>query len=130
MAMATAILSPPTITGAVASSTAKTQKRMKKEVSVGGLGSFGGLKAHNSVISLGTPLSTDKCFAKMVNLVKATASSGKGKGKRGGALSSTCNAADEIFQIAAIMNGLVLVGVAVGFVLLRIEAWLEESEAQ
>lgn len=46
----------------------------------------------------------------------------------GGALSSTCNAAAEIFQIAAIMNGLTLVGVAVGFVLLRIEAAVEEAE--
>lgn len=34
----------------------------------------------------------------------------------------------EIFEIAALMNGLVLVGVAVGFVLLRIEAFVEESE--
>ena len=38
------------------------------------------------------------------------------------------NAAAEIFRIGAIMNGLVLVGVAVGFVLLRVEAAVEESE--
>lgn len=50
------------------------------------------------------------------------------KGRRGGAAASTCNAAAEIFQIAGIMNGLVLVGVAVGFVLLRIEAFVEETE--
>lgn len=109
------------------SSAATTQRRTKKEVCLTGLSSFGGLKAHNSVIGLGLPVSTERSFAKMVSSVKATAS--QGRGKRGGALSSTCNAADEIFKIAAIMNALVLVGVAVGFVLLRIEAWLEESES-
>ncbi|NMR85921.1 hypothetical protein HKB06_08990 [Vibrio parahaemolyticus] len=72
-------------------------------------------------------MSTEKCFAKVVSSVKAATSNGKGKG---GALSSTCNAAGEIFTIAAIINGLVLVGVAVGFVLLRVEAWVEESEAE
>nr|P80883.1 RecName: Full=Cytochrome b6-f complex subunit 7; AltName: Full=Cytochrome b6-f complex subunit PetM; AltName: Full=Cytochrome b6-f complex subunit VII [Spinacia oleracea]6RQF_F Chain F, Cytochrome b6-f complex subunit 7 [Spinacia oleracea]6RQF_N Chain N, Cytochrome b6-f complex subunit 7 [Spinacia oleracea]7QRM_F Chain F, Cytochrome b6-f complex subunit 7 [Spinacia oleracea]7QRM_N Chain N, Cytochrome b6-f complex subunit 7 [Spinacia oleracea] len=36
------------------------------------------------------------------------------------------NAAAEIFRIAAVMNGLTLVGVAIGFVLLRIEATVEE----
>nr|KYP64544.1 Cytochrome b6-f complex subunit 7 [Cajanus cajan] len=100
---------------------------MKKVVHVRGLNSFGGLKASNGVVSLGLPLSTEKCFAKIVSSVKATTSNGKGKG---GALSSTCNAAGEIFNIAAIINGLVLVGVAVGFVLLRVEAWVEESEAE
>ncbi|XP_054819346.1 uncharacterized protein LOC129318538 [Prosopis cineraria] len=128
MAMASATLSP-SITACSAAAAATTRRRMKKEVCVGGFNSFGGLKAQNGVVSLGLPLSADQCFAKMVNSMRATASSGKGKGKRGGALSSTCNAAGEIFQIAAIMNGLVLIGVAVGFVLLRIEAWLEESEA-
>ena len=34
-----------------------------------------------------------------------------------GALSSTCNAAAEIFRIAAIVNGLFLIGAAIGFVL-------------
>nr|GMC83372.1 Cytochrome B6-F complex subunit 7 [Ipomoea batatas] len=52
----------------------------------------------------------------------------QGKGNGGGALSATCNAVAEIFKIAAIIPGLVLVGVAVGFVLLRVEAFLEESE--
>ncbi|XP_061343183.1 uncharacterized protein LOC133289294 [Gastrolobium bilobum] len=128
MAMATAVFCPQSITGAIVSSTSKSNKRMNKVVYVRGLNSFGGLKASNGVVSLGLPLSTEKCFAKIVSSVKATASNGKGKG--GGALSSKCNAADEIFTIAAIMNGLVLVGVAVGFVLLRVEAWFEESEAE
>lgn len=99
----------------------------KGVLSFGGKNSFGGLKASNGVVSLGIPMSTEKCFAKVVSSVKAATSNGKGKG---GALSSTCNAAGEIFTIAAIINGLVLVGVAVGFVLLRVEAWVEESEAE
>ncbi|KAK1291183.1 hypothetical protein QJS10_CPB17g02551 [Acorus calamus] len=60
--------------------------------------------------------------------LRSRTSAKKGKRGGGGALSSTCNAVGEIFKIAAIMNGLVLVGVAVGFVLLRIEAAVEENE--
>lgn len=67
---------------------------------------------------------TEKAFAKVMNSTRA---SFQRIGRGGGALSSTCNAAAEIFRIAAIMNGLVLVGVAVGFVLLRVEASLEEE---
>ncbi|KAL1344137.1 hypothetical protein HN51_018021 [Arachis hypogaea] len=131
MAMATTVLSAhQNITGATVTSTtttAKTNKRMSKVVHIRGLNSFGGLKATNGVVSMGLPLSTENCFAKMVSSVKANKAS---NGKKGGALSSTCNAAAEIFTIAAIMNGLVLVGVAVGFVLLRVEAWVEETEAE
>lgn len=129
MAMATAVvLCPQNITGAIVHSNGNTKKKTNKVVNVRGLNSFSGLKASNGVISLGLPSSTERCFAKIVNSVKAATPNGKGKG--GGALSSTCNAAGEIFTIAAIINGLVLVGVAVGFVLLRIEAWVEESEAE
>ncbi|MQL76367.1 hypothetical protein Taro_008768, partial [Colocasia esculenta] len=92
---------------------------------VGGLSSFGGLKAHNNVASLGLPDCADRSFAKVVAGLRSASRGTKGKG---GALSSTCNAASEIFQIAAIMNGLVLVGVAVGFVILRVESSLEEAE--
>ncbi|KAL6318062.1 hypothetical protein AAG906_031134 [Vitis piasezkii] len=77
---------------------------------------------HNSVVAMGVPVCTEQCFANVVGSLKA-----KGRGG-GGALSSTCSAASEIFRIAAIMNALVLIGVAVGFVLLRIEASVEESE--
>ena len=97
-------------------------RRKPGVVSIEGLNSFGGLKAHNSISSLGMPMCSEQSFAMVVSSLK-----GK-RGGKGGALSSTCNAADEIFKIAAIMNGLVLIGVAVGFVLLRIEATLEESE--
>ncbi|KAI4298405.1 hypothetical protein L6164_031971 [Bauhinia variegata] len=124
MATASATMSPATFT--VASATVGSTRRRKSNVHyIIGLNSFGGLKAQNSVTSLGLPICTEQCFAKVVNSLK---SQGKGKSKGGGALSSTCNAADEIFRIAAIMNGLVLVGVAVGFVLLRIEASVEEAD--
>lgn len=92
---------------------------------ISGLNSFGGLKAQNSVVSLGVPVSTEQSFAKIVSSFNYPSQS---KGRCGGALSSTCNAIGEIFKIAAIIPGLVLVGVAVGFVLLRIEAFVEESE--
>ncbi|KAG5054293.1 hypothetical protein JHK85_006803 [Glycine max] len=100
----------------------------KGVLSFGGKNSFGGLKASNGVVSLGFPMSTEKCFAKVVSSVKTTTSNGKGKS--GGALSSTCNAVSKIFMIATIINGLVLVGVVVGFVLLRVEAWVKEFEAK
>ncbi|ONK64863.1 uncharacterized protein A4U43_C07F30760 [Asparagus officinalis] len=114
-----------TISTAALSATALSSSMRGKPagvVYVNGLNSFGGLKAHNSVASLGVSKCTEQSFATVVNNLK-----GK-RGSKGGALSSTCNAAAEIFQIAAVMNGLVLVGVAVGFVLLRIEATLEEAE--
>lgn len=103
---------------------ATTQKKTNQVVNLRGLNSYGGLKAHNSVVlSLGLPVCTEQSFANVISSLK------RGKGRSGGgALSSTCNAAGEIFRIAAIMNGLVLIGVAVGFVLLRIEASVEEAE--
>uniref|UniRef100_A0A5B7BTW1 Cytochrome b6-f complex subunit 7 n=1 Tax=Davidia involucrata TaxID=16924 RepID=A0A5B7BTW1_DAVIN len=128
MATASATLSPATFTTAVfAGSGGSSQRRKTNNVHyISGLNSFGGLKAHNNVASLGLPVCTEKSFAKVVSSLKFP-SQGKGRGG-GGALSSTCNAVGEIFRIAAIMNGLVLVGVAVGFVLLRIEGFVEEAE--
>ncbi|KAK9270894.1 hypothetical protein L1049_026480 [Liquidambar formosana] len=124
MATASATLSPATVTGAVMSTTSKTQRRMNKVVHIGGMNSYGGLKAHDSLVSLGLPACTEQCFANVVSSLKTSHAKGRG----GGAISSTCSAVAEIFKIAAIMNGLVLIGVAVGFVLLRIEAAVEESE--
>ncbi|KAK7407742.1 hypothetical protein VNO78_09788 [Psophocarpus tetragonolobus] len=123
MTMASAT-SPATITIMGSSSVGSTRRRERKVHFIRGINSFGGLKAENSVTSLGLPVCTEQCFSKVVCSLKYSSSKGRG----GGAASSTCNAAGEIFQIAAIMNGLVLVGVAVGFVLLRIEASVEEAE--
>ncbi|GMI74385.1 hypothetical protein like AT2G26500 [Hibiscus trionum] len=124
MATASATYSPPML----AAATVGNPKR-KTSVHVNyitGLNSFGGLRAHNKVVSLGQSVCIEQSFANFVSSLKAPS---KGKGRGAGALSSTCNAVGEIFRIAAIMNGLVLVGVAVGFVLLRIEASLEEAES-
>lgn len=124
---AAASISPATFTAAVvAGSGRSTRKTRSNEHYIGGLNSFGGLKAHNSVVALGLPVCTEQSFAKVVSSLKLP-SQGKGRGG-GGALFSTCNAVGEIFRIAAIMNGLVLVGVAVGFILLRVEASVEEAE--
>lgn len=125
MATTSAALAPATVSGAVVSHGGKTRQRTPKVVYIGGMSSYAGLKAQNRVVSLGQSASTEQCFANVVSSLKVN---GKGRKGGGGALSSTCNEADEIFKIAAIMNGLVLVGVAIGFVLLRIEAYVEESE--
>lgn len=121
-----ATLSPATITATASTTIANSRRRRRNTVHyITGMNSFGGLKAHNSVASLGLPACTGQSFAKVVSSLKLPS---QGKSRGGGALFSTCNAAGEIFTIAAIMNGLTLVGVAVGFVLLRVEAFVEEAE--
>ncbi|KAE8645889.1 uncharacterized protein LOC101210164 [Cucumis sativus] len=125
MATASATLSTAMSSAAPISAGSRRQRQTNAHF-ISGLNSFSGLKAHNNVVSLGLPVCADQSFAKIVSSLKYPS---KGKGKNGGgALSSTCNAAGEIFRIAAIINGLVLIGVAVGFVLLRIEASVEEAE--
>lgn len=126
-AAASTTLSSAAVPAAVTISGSKAQRKMNKVVYMSGLNSYGGLKANNTVVVLGNPVCTEQCFANVVSSLRST-SSKKGRLGGGGALSSTCNAAAEIFRIAAVMNGLVLVGVAVGFVLLRIEAAVEEAE--
>lgn len=122
MATASVTLSAATVTLAARVGTNRFSQKRTKVKYISGLNSFGGLKAHNDVVSLGLPLSTEQAFA---NIVSSLRTSSQGKG---GALSSTCNAAVEIFKIASIIPGLVLVGVAVGFVLLRLEAFVEEAD--
>ncbi|XP_031090519.1 uncharacterized protein LOC115995582 [Ipomoea triloba] len=122
-ASASATFSPASaVTGTAIRS---SQRRATKVNYISGLNSFGGLKAHNNVSTLGVPVCTDHSFAKIVSSLRDPS---RGRGRGGGALSSTCSAVAEIFRIAAIIPGLVLVGVAVGFVLLRLEATLEEAE--
>ncbi|KAK4345369.1 hypothetical protein RND71_035545 [Anisodus tanguticus] len=124
MATASVTLSPATVTLAARVGTNRCSQKRTKVKYISGLNSFGGLKAHTNVVSLGLPLCTEQSFANIVSSLRTTSS----QGKAGGALSSTCNAAVEIFKIASIIPGLVLVGVAVGFVLLRLEASVEESD--
>ncbi|XP_076940153.1 uncharacterized protein LOC143609227 [Bidens hawaiensis] len=115
-------LSPVNFTAAVPTRSSG-RPTTTKVTYIKGLNSFGGLKAHNTVASLGTTVSTEQLFANFVCELKKPSARGGG-----GALTATCNAVGEIFRIAAIMNGITLVGVAIGFVLLRIEASVEESE--
>lgn len=122
MATSSATISPATILAVVGPGSRPSQRGTRVKF-INGLNSFGGLKANNNVVSLGLPVSTEQSFANIVSSLKQAGSS-----SRGGALTSTCNAAiNEIFKISAIMPALVLVGVAVGFVLLRIEAFVEEE---
>lgn len=116
---------PATVISASVSSHA-TARRRSGAAYVEGMNAFGGLKVQTGVSSLGVSRSTEQSFATIVSSLRPSVQKKKKKG--GGALSSTCNAAGEIFRIAAIMNGLVLIGVAIGFVLLRVEAAIEESE--
>ncbi|CAH9082248.1 unnamed protein product [Cuscuta europaea] len=103
-----------------------SRRRTAKVNYITGLNSFVGLKAQNQVTRLGLPVSAEESFAKIVGALREPS---RGGGRCGGALSSTCNyATAEIFKIAAIIPGLVLVGVAVGFALLRVEAIIEEAE--
>ncbi|XP_071726162.1 uncharacterized protein [Rutidosis leptorrhynchoides] len=124
MATTSATLSPVNFTVVAPTRTSgRTTTTTTKVTYIKGMNSFGGLKAHNTVAALGLPVCTEQQFANIVSSLNKPSSSSKG-----GALTSTCSAVAEIFKIAAIMNGLTLIGVAVGFVLLRIEAAVEEAE--
>ncbi|KAL5070888.1 hypothetical protein RYX36_021775 [Vicia faba] len=127
--MATASATSPstiTVVGSTIGSKSRNNRKGNKVKFITRLNALNGLKAQNSTVaSLGVPVSSEHAFAKVMNSIYK---GGRRSGPGGGAASSTCNAAGEIFQIAAIMNGLTLVGVAVGFVLLRIEAFVEEAE--
>ncbi|EYU37732.1 hypothetical protein ABFS82_02G029000 [Erythranthe guttata] len=120
-----ATISPATVLAAAAVGPSSRSSQRRPRVNyINGLNSFGGLKANNSVAALGLPVCTDHSFAMIVSSLKKPSQSRNGGG---GALTSTCNAIGEIYTIAAIMPALVLVGVAIGFVLLRIEAIVEEE---
>ncbi|KAM7470720.1 hypothetical protein LguiA_008903 [Lonicera macranthoides] len=123
MATASATLTPLTATATVTSSKRTRRSRVNY---ITGLNSFNGLKAQNSVTSMGLPVCTEQSFANVVNSLRAPSKGRKSGG--GAAMGAQCSAVGEIFKIAVIMNALTLVGVAVGFVLLRIEAYVEENE--
>ncbi|KAG8368300.1 hypothetical protein BUALT_Bualt15G0031200 [Buddleja alternifolia] len=125
MATASATISPVTVPVAAIVGPSRSSQRRTRVNYISGLNSFGGLKAHNNVAALGLPVCTEQSFATIVSSLKEPS---RGRSGGGGALTSTCSAIAEIFRISAVIPGLVLVGVAVGFVLLRIEAFVEEEE--
>ncbi|CAN0922162.1 Cytochrome b6-f complex subunit 7 (Fragment) [Linum grandiflorum] len=112
---------PSTVTRAALTvrNSAATQKRSTPKVV-----SIGGLNSSYQRLSSG-PVCGDQGY---VNVVYTSRRGRKGKSGGGSGLSAKCSRVGEIFQIAAIMNALTLVGVAMGFVLLRIEAAVEEAE--
>ncbi|CAA0807571.1 cytochrome b6f complex subunit (petM)- putative [Striga hermonthica] len=112
----------PTVLAAAAVAGRPAQRRTKINY-LNGLNSFSGLKAHNKLTTLGLPLTNEQWFAKIVSSLTRP----RGKNGGGGAFAVTCSAVVEIFRISVIIPGLVLVGVAVGFVLLRLEAFVEEE---
>lgn len=113
--MAGAVVVPSLATASTSS------RRVSSKMGVRKLKNFGGLKSDSQVTRMGMPVSTEEAFAS----VKAKCS---GRVSRGGALAANCDVASEIFRIVPIMSGLTLVGIAIGFVLLRVEAAVEESE--
>ncbi len=93
------------------------------------LKAFGGLRTESeNMIGLGvSQCSTEQAFAATMRAQCFAGRVVAGRA-RGGAATSTCDVASEIFTVVPIMSGLVLIGVALGFVLLRVEAAVEESE--
>ncbi|GBG89228.1 hypothetical protein CBR_g48936 [Chara braunii] len=91
------------------------------------MASFAGLKpmaASGSVLS--SPVSVEEKFAQVAASIRATRRGARAGG--GGALAATNDVGAEIFRIIPIMCGMTLLGIAVGFVILRVETALEESE--
>eukprot|EP00245_Coleochaete_scutata_P007914 TRINITY_DN23729_c0_g1_i1.p3 TRINITY_DN23729_c0_g1~~TRINITY_DN23729_c0_g1_i1.p3 ORF type:complete len:124 (-),score=27.24 TRINITY_DN23729_c0_g1_i1:523-894(-) len=108
----------------VASSTPRVQQRKLKVPSVAPVGGFNGLRVSSST---GSPLcaeaSVDQKFAALVAQCRPrSAQSG------GGALSSTMDIGSEIFGIVPVIGACILVGIAIGFALIRVETAVEESE--
>ncbi|KAG6543602.1 hypothetical protein Mapa_014965 [Marchantia paleacea] len=99
--------------GAIASPQAV--KRTAAKAGARKLSLFGGLKAENKVMALGLTVSTEEKFANL-----ATSCSARSR--------TVCDVGSEILTIVPVMSGLVLAGIAIGFVLLRVEAAVEESE--
>lgn len=105
MAMVAIVVSRRSIAGATVNSGEKAQKRRTKVDGVG----------VEDLNSFGPPCA-----------LPTWSTHSKGTEEKLCQLSSTCNGSGEIFQISTIMNGLVLLGVVVGFLHLRVEAQVEE----
>jgi hypothetical protein len=118
---ACSVVAPATIFAA-SSKTAKASRSVAKApVS---LSQYGGLRVQSRGVSaLSEERSVNQQFAQATASVRQTSSHSKG-----GALVSKADLAAEMFPIIPIISGLVLTGIAIGFLLLRVEAALEESE--
>lgn len=125
MAAATAMRSAcaAAVVSSLAQAPAAKRSNAGASMSMRSLKAFGGLKPESQVSNLGVSQCTEQAFA----AVRARCNKRAGA-SRGGAAASTCDVASEIFRIVPIMSGLTLMGIALGFVLLRVEAAVEESE--
>ncbi|BBM97635.1 hypothetical protein MPTK1_1g07170 [Marchantia polymorpha subsp. ruderalis] len=115
MAAVAARASCSLVTSAGATAAPQAAKRTSAKAGARRLSLFGGLKAENKVMALGLSASTEQKFASL-----ATSCSARSR--------TTCTVGSEILTIVPVMSGLVLAGIAIGFVLLRVEAAVEESE--
>eukprot|EP00897_Mesotaenium_endlicherianum_P003549 jgi/Mesen1/3221/ME001865S02418 len=91
----------------------------KTRVSVPALSNFSGLKASSSAV-VSEKKSVEQSFSQIVADLRQNG--------KGGALTTRCDVGAEIAPIIPIISGLTLLGVAIGFVLLRVEAAVEEQE--
>ncbi|CAI7791174.1 unnamed protein product [Closterium sp. NIES-54] len=94
----------------------------KRQARIVSFGQFSGLKASSCVSAVAERKTVDESFAQIAAATRQT-------GARGGALSSRCDVGSEILRVVPIIGGMIFVGIALGFVLLRVEAWVEEEEA-
>lgn len=69
MATATASVAPGALT--TSPSAVSKGKRMNNPNYIMGVNAFGGLKAHNTVASLGVPVCTEQSFAKVVSSLRS-----------------------------------------------------------
>eukprot|EP00899_Mesostigma_viride_P006242 jgi/Mesvir1/15619/Mv03227-RA.1 len=86
------------------------------KAAVRSINQFSGLKAP---VALCQKLSIEEQFA-------AVARKHRAQNAQGGALCTKNSIAEEVFRVVPVMSLLVLTGIAVGFVLLRVEALTEE----
>jgi hypothetical protein len=118
MASTLSVACSSTVTFAPLSKVTSTQRRVSA-VSLPALRNFSGLKSNVEAVSVRVATAGEE-FARIATSVR-------GNGKSG-VLGARCDLGAEIFPIIPIVSGLVLVGISLGFVLLRVEAAVEESE--
>eukprot|EP00271_Cylindrocystis_brebissonii_P010192 TRINITY_DN26306_c0_g1_i1.p3 TRINITY_DN26306_c0_g1~~TRINITY_DN26306_c0_g1_i1.p3 ORF type:complete len:122 (+),score=21.81 TRINITY_DN26306_c0_g1_i1:129-494(+) len=118
--MAATLIAPCGLSVA-AIATTSAPKRVSASVKAPSVAAFSGLRASSRTSVLSEKKSVDEEFAQI------SASFRQRNGSRGGALSSECNLAGEIFGTIPIICGLTLIGVALGFVLIRVETAVEEA---
>lgn len=118
---ACSVVVPATIVAASSKTVKASRSVAKVPVS---FSQYGGLRVQSRGVSaLSEERTVNQQFAQATASVRQSSSRSKG-----GALVAKADLAAEMFPIIPIISGLVLTGIAIGFLLLRVEAALEESE--